>query len=106
PILTADLGVSPKQMARAGDRGPRREGQRCEHRPRRDRAIVGTVRHPTGHISEIPPVAATFTQLLIRRSVTGGNAPEVVAVTGECERIARAIFAMQRNRARGVLEIV
>ena len=89
-----------------GQRDLGREWQRRRHGPRRDRSIVGSVRHATSHIVEELTFDARYGESVRTGTFARGQSPAVLAVVRELERIVDRVLTLHVGRAPAVLEIV
>src|SRR5581483_4685176 len=89
----------------------RRERQRGDRRPRRERAVVRTEWRATRDVSvEAAPVLLAVRILhrdfaAVARTVAGGETPAVFSVAFELARIARRVLALYQCGHAAVFEI-
>src|SRR3989304_2115046 len=83
-----------------------REWQRGCHSPRREGAVVGSVRHTTPHVIEKLPIDAIYFDGVGAGSFARGKPPAMSAIAGELERVVHRVLLLDIGRAAAVLEIV
>ena len=83
-----------------------REWQRRRHGPRRDRAVVGSVRHAAPHVIEELALDAGHVDGVRTGTFARGQSPAVPAVVRKLERVVDGVLTLHVGRAPAVLEIV
>src|SRR5659263_398158 len=83
-----------------------REWQRRRHGPRRDRAVVGSVRHAAPHVTEEPALDAGYVDGVRTGTFARGQSPAMPAIVRELERVVDRVLTLYIGRASAVLEIV
>ena len=84
----------------------RREWQRRHHGPRRDGAVVRSVRYAAPHVVEELPLDAVHLDGVGTGAVARGDPPAIFAIARELERIVDRVPLLHIGCAAGVLEIV
>src|SRR5262245_46732299 len=98
--------IELRHGAEGGNHDLRCERQRGDDHPRRQRAVVGTVGRTAGAVPIELALDPVHPPGLEAGPVTRGDAPAVLAVAGELERILPRILLMDVGRPPAVLEVI
>ena len=81
-----------------------REWQRRRHGPRRDSAVVGSVRHAAPHVIEELALDAGYVDGVRTGTFARGQSPAVLAIVRKLERVIDRVLTLYIGRASAVLE--
>src|SRR4029453_12333922 len=84
--------LEPGHGAEGGDHDLGSEGERSDRHPRRQRSVVGTVGSSACVIAEELTLDAVHPTRLPTRAVGRRDAPAVLAIAGELERVAPRVL--------------
>src|SRR5688572_2581621 len=101
------LRIARNHVAYRGkdDLGSKR--QRRQHPGTGQRTVIRPVGHPARGVAEpVERFAAHRGHLVVARTVTGGEAPAILVVPGESQRVTLCVLALDADRVPAVLEVV
>ena len=99
-------GVAVQTVPKGWQDDFRSERKRGDHRPRRERAVVGPIGHGACPVPHEAPGHAVHPARGGSRPIAGGDAPQMLTVSCESLRIPDCISLLHIRRAAAVLEIV
>src|SRR3989442_11874910 len=108
-LITVGIFSSQLKVIKIFNRGQNNfwgKRQRCDNRPWRQRAVVGTVRYAAGDVIVKTPVNPANPARFRSRAVAGRNSPTVLAIAFKVERISYRILLLHVRGSPAVFKIV
>jgi hypothetical protein len=105
-VTASHPGVQLRHVVDGRDHDLRREGERGQHDPGRERSVVGSVGRSAGDVVQELAFDPSHRPRSPARAVRGRDSPAPFSVANEAVRIADRIVPMDVRRLTAVLEIV
>ena len=106
PVLAFHLWIRRGTVLQRGKHDLGSKRQRGDDGPRRQRAVVRTIGHPSRPVAEEAPRHAFHAARRRSRAVARRDAPDVLAVVAKVPRIPHRVLLVHVRRAAAVLEVV